>query len=785
VACPSSWTVISSANKLSSIKDSSAIQNKLTEIHSSSFGTPAVRAEYSLHEFDKTQEIATYTFAIYAGNFVEIQDSFLDTSENLPEMRILCRSLVEKSVDEFSIFKTVKEVMKWFRENLSSVYPDSKVDIVFLPDLKGKAVVESVGCITIDDFFLEPTLTSLDQAVHHSYLARAVSLNYFGNYVTPLWWDDMWLSQSLSIFLSFLALQQISERLPDEMQHFNDMWSIFSKYKTKAIVFDQYRSTHQVKRLIEDTSESLVKNDEISFYKGISILKYYYYVAGHELFFKGLKNYVSKYHGKNASYEQFKEVLRSITENREEKTPLEIIEPFLENTGLVKLETAVKYSNNIIEEFTITQRPCAHATPDTYYNLGFNILLIYPGKEVLLNDMEISGGKQSSIVSELAGLEKPLAVVLNAGDWAYFKQIFDDGSLKYLIEHAHLIKNPVDRLVVVRDVFEMIREGLVEVDSFVAFTKNLLTHEANAAVVNKALHFAIYAVSNFLIYEKQESQKEILFSLIKDELFTKFKNIRLTLINYLIDLINFSNDKEIRFLINFLKKDKVQNNLLRGDSEILDNVDFIRSFDLSYIDVKTKMRLLETIEESDVLNKEEKKQFEQMIRSIEIFSASRTISPNTSQMENRSQTKEDLLVKTGHKSERLTLDACRPDRANKEKIWDMLVNKDVLLLDEEYEAIMKGFARKSQYRLLKSYFKYRFFEDFLYVKNYCGEKYAAMFFEHLNPGFVVNEKVLDGFMKLRFRIKADEHKLLSLLDKSNLIFFKFTKFSIFLYNLPN
>jgi len=317
----------------------------------------------------------------------------------------------------------------------------------------------------------------------------------------------------------------------------------------------------------------------------------------------------------------------------------------------------------------------------------------------------------------------------------------------------------------------MIREGTIDAEQFVNFTVNLLKHEIDAAVVNKALHFAIYAVNNFLIFEKSEKIKEQIFTLIREDLFNKFNDLKINLINYMIDLINFSNDKEIRFLINFLKKEKSgnNNNLLRGESEILDNVDLIRSFDLSYIDSKTKLRLLETIEESDVLSKEEKDQFENLILRIEASNTSRIISPNNSQIDiskSRIGNKNDLLYSTGNRLERLTLEACKPDRLLKEKLWAMFVYRDAELLDQEYEAYMKGFARKSQFKLLKKYFKYQFFEDFLYVKDRHGEKYAAMFFEHLNPGWLVSEKVLDGFMKMRFRIRADEKKLLSLLDKS-------------------
>lgn len=95
----------------------------------------------------------------------------------------------------------------------------------------------------------------------------------------------------------------------------------------------------------------------------------------------------------------------------------------------------------------------------------------------------------------------------------------------------------------------------------------------------------------------------------------------------------------------------------------------------------------------------------------------------------------------------------------------MLVYKTNDILDFEYEAYMRGFARKSQYQLLKNYFKERFFNDFVYVKNCHSEDYAAIFFKELNPSFIVSETILKKFLLLYKHIKPNEYKLKNLLDR--------------------
>jgi hypothetical protein len=117
------------------------------------------------------------------------------------------------------------------------------------------------------------------------------------------------------------------------------------------------------------------------------------------------------------------------------------------------------------------------------------------------------------------------------------------------------------------------------------------------------------------------------------------------------------------------------------------------------------------------------------------------------------------------------LNTCLPDLKNKEAIWNLLVYKDKEMFLDEYEALMIGFARRSQYNLLKKYFKHRFFEDFTYVKNYHSNEYAAMFFKHLSPKFVVNEKIKHQFVQLQKNVNSNQYELFALISNCKKFFY--------------
>ena len=105
-------------------------------------------------------------------------------------------------------------------------------------------------------------------------------------------------------------------------------------------------------------------------------------------------------------------------------------------------------------------------------------------------------------------------------------------------------------------------------------------------------------------------------------------------------------------------------------------------------------------------------------------------------------------------------------RREGEKLWEILVNRSGNYSDKEYAAIMKGFARKSQYPILKEYLENRFFENFPEVLSYQGENYALMFFKYLAPNFIIREDILKSFIRLGKFIRYNDHKLKQLYEKS-------------------
>ena len=200
------------------------------------------------------------------------------------------------------------ELLSAYEEYFGAPYPLPKLDLVALENFWAGAM-ENWGAIAFrETVVLVDRATSVrERRANLLVLAHEIAHQWFGNLVTPLWWDDFWLNES---FATFVGHRIVARRYPED-----DPWSTFLIRQTRmAFEQDSLPSTHPI-HVAVDSPESLGElADDITYGKGASVLRMVEAYLGEETFQRGVSHYLAKHQYANARAEDLWTALGEVSD---------------------------------------------------------------------------------------------------------------------------------------------------------------------------------------------------------------------------------------------------------------------------------------------------------------------------------------------------------------------------------------------------------------------------------------------------------------------------------------
>ncbi|ELU00955.1 hypothetical protein CAPTEDRAFT_209320 [Capitella teleta] len=109
---------------------------------------------------------------------------------------------------------------------------------------------------------------------------------WFGNLVTPSWWDDIWLNEGFASYMEYTGLSDMYPEWEMENQFVvNSMQYVFA--------LDGLASSHPIYQTVNHPSEISQIFDSITYYKGSCVIRMMKFFLGEETFRKGISKYLS------------------------------------------------------------------------------------------------------------------------------------------------------------------------------------------------------------------------------------------------------------------------------------------------------------------------------------------------------------------------------------------------------------------------------------------------------------------------------------------------------------
>lgn len=188
-------------------------------------------------------------------------------------------------------------------------YPFAKLDIVAVPQF-GPSGMENAGAIFYrEDRLLLGEAPSVWQRRGFAYVhAHELAHSWFGNYVTPAWWDDLWLNES---FATWMAERIVSAWRPEDFDRRGPQRSA-----ARAMWSDRLPSTRAVRQPIAGNEGIATAFDRITYSKGGGLLAMFERYLGEAVFREGVRRYIRRFPYGVATAEDFMAALAESAEDR-------------------------------------------------------------------------------------------------------------------------------------------------------------------------------------------------------------------------------------------------------------------------------------------------------------------------------------------------------------------------------------------------------------------------------------------------------------------------------------
>ncbi|GCD88988.1 aminopeptidase [Nocardioides sp. LS1] len=253
---------------------------------------PGTQVEPGTWEFETTQPLSTYFVTLVAGPYHLVTDDHDGIALGLSARASIARDL---DADADELFTMTKQCFDEFHRLFGIRYPFGNYHQAFVPEFNAGAM-ENPGCVTFrDPLIFSSRVTRGVRIQRATTVAHEMAHQWFGNIVTPKWWDDLWLNESFAEYMG--------NRVTADVTEYDDAWTHNAYARRQwGLVADQRPSTHPVAgNGAEDALSALQNFDGISYAKGSSILKQLNATLGDDVFFAGAIDHFTQHRFGNAT----------------------------------------------------------------------------------------------------------------------------------------------------------------------------------------------------------------------------------------------------------------------------------------------------------------------------------------------------------------------------------------------------------------------------------------------------------------------------------------------------
>jgi aminopeptidase N len=397
--------------------------------------------------FATTRPMSTYLLSLAVGPFDMVERDAIPPNQ-YREQPIPLRGFSRKArgQDMAYILDITPRMVEIFEQELQRPYPFDKLDIIAAPQWPSGAT-ELSAAIT----YREQAILVGDNPAPGARLrlvgihAHELSHMWFGNLVTPPWWDDLWLKEGFATWSTPVVLSILE---PDGGHDLNAASSAIG-----AMKLDSLASTRAIREPITDNSEIRNAYDSITYSKSLGVIHMVDHYFSAERFRPALGRYIETFADGVADSPEFYRII-----GVETQTPAltETFRSFVEQKGVPQLDFVPHCDDDSQLSMTIQQT--------RYKPLGSPIASIEQQWNIPICLRTDTGSPHCLMLTEakqtvnLPGTACPTWILPNARGSGYYRWNLPELEWRALVQNFADL-TPVEALSVIDSAFAAFEAG--------------------------------------------------------------------------------------------------------------------------------------------------------------------------------------------------------------------------------------------------------------------------------------------------------------------------------------
>ncbi|XP_077355556.1 thyrotropin-releasing hormone-degrading ectoenzyme-like isoform X1 [Festucalex cinctus] len=262
---------------------------------------------WTTRRFARTPRMSTYYLAWAVCNFTSKETR----SDGGVAIRLFARpDAIASGAGDYALHIT-KRLLAFYQDFFQVQYSLPKLDLLAVPK-HPYAAMENWGL----SVFVEQKILLDAQVSSSSYqmeltmvVVHEICHQWFGDLVTPAWWEDVWLKEGFAHYFEYVGTDFLFPKWNMEKQRF------LTDVLHEVMLLDGLRSSHPISQDVRDAADIDRVFDWIAYKKGAALIRMLANVMGQRLFRKGLNDYLLSHMYGNAArddlWRKLSEAMRS------------------------------------------------------------------------------------------------------------------------------------------------------------------------------------------------------------------------------------------------------------------------------------------------------------------------------------------------------------------------------------------------------------------------------------------------------------------------------------------